>query len=89
MSIISALDQLDVENVQCFNYKCTRYERNNNIKDILNKMFSANIKHVFSSYRCLVENNSVNFGESTFICVNQEGEFTVVTSSERASIYLI
>lgn len=88
MKHLHELEQLDTENDREFEYQYRKYKRDTKLRDMLNKIFTANIKHAFS---CNVNKNknSVDFGSASFILVNSKGEFVFVTSSEWVSIDLI
>lgn len=88
MKYLNKLEQLDIENEQEFEYQYRQYERDTKLRDLLNKIFTANIKHAFSC-NVIKNKNSVDFGCASFILVNSKGEFVFVTSSEWASIDLI
>lgn len=88
MKYLHKLEQLDIENDQEFEYQYYPYKRDTKLRDMLNKIFTANIKHVFSC-NVINNNNSVDFGGASFILVNNKGKFVFVTSSEWASIDLI
>ena len=89
MKYLHKLEQLDVENDQEFEYKYSEYKRDTKLRDMLNKIFSAEIKHVFSSESVVKIKNGVDFGSASFILVNSKGKFVFVTSSEWTSIELI
>lgn len=81
MKHIKSVTELDLQNDQEFEYDDTFYKVDIELKDILNKMFSAKIKHVFSSKSTFKVQGSVGFDNTSFICVNEEGEFIFITSS--------
>lgn len=88
MKYLQKLEQLDVENDQEFEYQYREYTRDTKLRDLLNKIFTANIKHVFSC-NVIKNKNSVDFGGTSFILVNNRGKFVFATSSEWANIDLI
>lgn len=89
MKYLQTINELDVENDQEFKYKYNSYKRDTKLRDMLNKMFSAKLKHVFSSDRLVKIKDGVDFGGASFICVNEKGKFVFITSSEWASIDLM
>ena len=89
MKSIHKLEQLDIENDQEFEYQYYQFKRDTKLRDMLNKIFTANIKHAFSRSNVTKNKNSVDFGSASFILVNSKGKFVFVTSSEWASIDLI
>lgn len=88
MKYLHKLEQLDMENDQEFEYQYYHYKRDTKLRDMLNKIFTANIQHAFSR-SVTINKNSVDFGSASFILVNSKGKFVFVTSSEWASIELI
>lgn len=88
MKYLHKLEQLDIENDQEFDYQYYHYKRDTKLRDMLNKIFTANIQHAFSR-SVTINKNSVDFSSASFILVNSKGKFVFVTSSEWASIELI
>lgn len=89
MKSIHEFGQLDIENDQEFEYQYYQFKRDTKLRDMLNKIFTANIKHAFSRSSVTKNKNNVDFGSTSFILVNSKGKFVFVTSSEWASIDLI
>ena len=84
---VKKLSELDVENVQEFVYNFDFYKRDTKLRDILNKMLSANIKHVFSNMsKDSKTSKHVDLGCERILIVNNKGLFVEMWNSEWGAI---
>lgn len=87
MLTIKKLSELDVENVQEFIYNFDIYRRDTKLRDIMNKMFSANIKHAFSSMAKGDKTpQRIDLGCEHILIVNDKGRFVEMWNSEWGAI---
>ena len=82
MTVIQKLSDLDLENAQEFTYNYECFKRNTKIRDAINRMFGARLKHVFCSANCELDDGDIHFSFANMICVNHQGKFIQIHSSE-------
>lgn len=79
--------KIDLENLpHRFVGRCGEvYEKNTRIRSMLNSLFSANLKAVYTVQSSVVmEKNQIDWSGTQMYLVNQEGDVTLLTNSEWA-----
>lgn len=79
---------VDWDNILEYTLGYDTLKKDTELRDILNKKLSANIKHCFS-VRVSKDKDVIDFGSGRILIVNAKGEVNTLWSSEWASIHSI
>ena len=79
------MSTVDWDNIDTYWHRSCKLVKDTKLRDMLNRKFSANIKHCFSN-SVSKNKDGIDFGGGTVVIVNEKGEVNCLWSSEWAFI---